>query len=313
MDPQGVIPWSKNTRSYLREIWEENPVPTGASEYREEYQEAYPDGDMDKIWVHHAKPLALLKWYPHLFSWHEINTPENYRGILKIYNREVHLSQIGSEWKKFRDSHRTATRDQVMELVNGQDRRCGHLYLPKKDAEVKFYRIDPETAGDWGRSTEISNMDDIQSGREHIAKFAHLEFEFTCWLGDDIVSGSDCYLVTKRLAEEISREGITGAELKAVHVTIERQFPMVMKELLPGVKFPSWTRLIPVGKAAFRRNEDLVSWSGDDCCWGSNIGWIPNTETGPAYEMVVTDRFLELLSWHWLDHCEIVELKLARS
>ncbi len=128
--PAGAQALNMKHEVRIREIWEKNPVPTRASEYREEYQEANPGVNMDEILVHHALPQVLHREYPELFSWHEINTTENYRGIFKKDNNEIHLSRIRQRWDKLLKDPEPLTREKAFALRDEIDREFGKYFVP---------------------------------------------------------------------------------------------------------------------------------------------------------------------------------------
>ncbi len=137
-------------------------------------------------------------------------------------------------------------------------------------------------------------------------------------MGDCLVCGISCYLVTDAVADEAMREDLKGAWFADVQVTLDYQFEVFMPEWLPGVKFPSWSQLVPSGTVDFGLRGEALNWSGDDCCEGTNIQYRSQDNPGfgkPGHissrYLVVTERFLEMLRRHGLEHCEIVELHLV--
>lgn len=114
----------------------------------------------------------------------------------------------------------------------------------------------------------------------HPPVVSRLHFEFEGWLGDDLVEGFPCYLVSTRLAEAITASNLGGAELSDVTVTKDEQFD----ELFPDAarSLPTWRWLRPS-----RHGHDFAV--EDD---GS---------------LVVSDAALALLQGFSLAQCEVIE------
>lgn len=138
---------------------------------------------------------------------------------------------------------------------------------------MKLFQIEPEVAGNRGHETRYVTGEEPGGRLKGIDRITYLNFEFEYWLGDCLVEGLFCYLVTKAAAEEIVREQLTGIEFRAVHVTLERQFHLLSGWRRSAAKFPSWTWLVPRGLVDFKLNGDAMKWSGHDCCWGTNLDY----------------------------------------
>ena len=77
---------------------------------------------------------------------------------------------------------------------------------------MRYFKIDPEHVGGVGPRTVLDFSD-------HPPIVKRLHFEFEVWLGDDLVQGYPCYLVTKRLGERINAGGFTGVRFREAEVT----------------------------------------------------------------------------------------------
>jgi hypothetical protein len=93
-----------------------------------------------------------------------------------------------------------------------------------------YYVLEPEVAGGWGKNTVFTRT----AGRPVVVHRLH--YEFDGWLGDELVESTPCYLVTKRLSDEIARAQLTGAVFDEVEVTTSDEF----KELHPDRVLPNW-------------------------------------------------------------------------
>ena len=158
--------------------------------------------------------------------------------------------------------------------------------------ERTLYRLRPEVAGDWGPSTVVTNREAIESGQDTTWDVAFLEYRFITWLGDELLTAHPCYIVTDGLADHLASAGLTGVAFSDVKISRAG----IVDDLNPDRKLPPFRRLVPTGRV--RQDEDgtVRSWTGDD---------VSLTERG---DLVVTERCLEVLRLHRIDHCEIEPL-----
>lgn len=105
-------------------------------------------------------------------------------------------------------------------------------------APVAYYVLEPEVAGELGDGT-------VLDAGQHPPTVSRLHYEFSGWLGDDLLQSFPCYIVTQRLSDAIAREGLTGCEFGIVHVSTSSQFDA----LYPGRQLPTFAWLRPVGIA----------------------------------------------------------------
>jgi len=94
------------------------------------------------------------------------------------------------------------------------------------------YIIEPEVAGGLGPRTVI----DRSSGKMIVTKH---HYQLDGWLGDDLIESSPCYIVSKRLADAVSREQLTGFTLDEVEIFKSEQFD----ELYPDTELPPFVWL----------------------------------------------------------------------
>jgi hypothetical protein len=55
----------------------------------------------DEITVHHGIEKQVMTRYPNIFTWAEIQAPENLRGVPDAINNWAHLSAIRGAWDRF--------------------------------------------------------------------------------------------------------------------------------------------------------------------------------------------------------------------
>ncbi len=140
---------------------------------------------------------------------------------------------------------------------------------------MREYRLGPEVAGGWGKDT-------VADTTHHPPVITKLHYEFTGWLGDDIVESFPVFLVSVGLAAGIRQELLTGVELDTVKVTLDPQltrfFPDVARSL------PAWRWLRPNGEPHL------------DDFWQQKDG-----------ALVVSERALTVLRLFNIEHCEVQE------
>lgn len=103
---------------------------------------------------------------------------------------------------------------------------------------ARFYRLEPEVAGEWGGATEV------EEPHRHPPKILRLEYEFGAWLGDGLLESFPCFIVTEENAERLDGLGATGYTLREVDVSKSDEF----EELYPGRELPPFRWLDVHGK-----------------------------------------------------------------
>jgi hypothetical protein len=107
---------------------------------------------------------------------------------------------------------------------------------------MKYYSIEPEVAGGWGKNTV---HDESESAEPPFVLKLH--YEFDGWAGDELLESSGCYIVTERLAREIERAQLTGAQFDDVEISTSGEYDD-FQELHPDRKLPKFLWLRLVGK-----------------------------------------------------------------
>lgn len=101
------------------------------------------------------------------------------------------------------------------------------------------YILVPEATGELGRRTKMDS-----SVHPPIVKKLH--FIFKGWMGDDIVKCFPIFLVTERLAEQLSKSALTGFELRECVIESSEE----LEFLQPEIKLPKFLWLNVLSKNA---------------------------------------------------------------
>lgn len=109
---------------------------TGATskiDYKKVFFEENPNLE-GKVIVHHAVEQQVLNkpQTKGLFTYEEIHSINNLRGIPKERNADLHLSSIRKEWNRFYKEIPTPTKQEILDKAAEIDSLFGHLFNPKK-------------------------------------------------------------------------------------------------------------------------------------------------------------------------------------
>jgi len=138
---------------------------------------------------------------------------------------------------------------------------------------MRFYSLKPEVAGGLGKETVMDREVSPPS-------VVILHYELEGWLGDDLLETFPCFIVSRRLAQEIVGNCLSGCELVRVKVTTSRQF----RELYPNRGIPEFE-------------------------WLKITGRVGVNDFGIAADnrLVVSDRALSILRSFNLQNCDVCE------
>lgn len=152
---------------------------------------------------------------------------------------------------------------------------------------MKFYQIEPDTAGSLGDDTVHEGWTDRP------LKISKLQIELEFWPDDDLVeAGLYGYVGTRRLAEALKNNRLTGVEFDHVDVIEGDQF-WIHKEDHPGETVPELLWFKFFGKAAV---DDFGLLQGPG-----------------SFPLVVSERALVLLKSFKFTNCEIKDLDDSRA
>lgn len=160
---------------------------------------------------------------------------------------------------------------------------------------LKLYELEPEVAGGFGENTVVSNYDAVRSKQER-AVIAHLHYEFSGWLGDDILETTPCFIITESLACSIQKSDLKGYILDDVETSVTEEF----KELYPEKVLPKFWRIIPQGTVEVN-DKIFRNWSGHDFCLSQKS------------VLVVSEKALAVLEKNKFDYCDVTELEVLNS
>jgi len=154
-----------------------------------------------------------------------------------------------------------------------------------------FYMLEPEVAGEIGENTVYANFEEVKNkGVQPI--ISKLHFEFSGWLGDDIIESTPCFIVTEKLKTYIEKSELTGFEFQNVEISLSDEFI----EFYPDRELPDFFRLIPTGKIKVE-NGVCSEWSGDDFNFSDK-----------SY-LVVSNKAFSILKKFNIENCDVYEIE----
>lgn len=146
---------------------------------------------------------------------------------------------------------------------------------------MKFYLLDPEIAGEIGEQSDIV----YEEGKIKEVKF--LEYVFSGWQGDELLTTHPCFIVSESLAIDIKKAGLLGVEFTDVKISISEDF----QEMFDGVKLPRFIRAIFTNIYEENVNDLDVDFY-----------------INKYKEIVVSERALLILKKHKINNCIVEEL-----
>ena len=111
-------------------------TPSSKIDYKEVFFKEHPEL-RGEVWVHHGVEQQVLTkpQTKGLFSYEEMHSLDNLRGIPKEINSDLHLSKIRKEWNKFYKEFPNPTKEQLLQKRLDIDKKYGHLFKPPIDVE----------------------------------------------------------------------------------------------------------------------------------------------------------------------------------
>lgn len=79
---------------------------------------------------------------------------------------------------------------------------------------MKYYLLYPEVAGEIGEQSDIV----YETGK--IKKVNFLEYVFSGWQGDELLTTHPCFIVSESLARDIKTEKLFGIEFTNVKISV---------------------------------------------------------------------------------------------
>jgi len=148
-----------------------------------------------------------------------------------------------------------------------------------------MFRLEPEVAGEIGENSIIN----YERGMIKEVKF--LNYVFTGWLGDELLTSHPCFIVSENIVEDILKSNLKGYKFEDVEISVSDEF----KEIYRDRYIPNFKRLIPLGKVVVC-DEKIIQSSRDDFCLEDDV------------ELVVSYSALEMLKKYKINNCEISAL-----
>lgn len=147
---------------------------------------------------------------------------------------------------------------------------------------MKYYVIYPEVAGELGEKSEII----YESGK--IKDVVSLEYVFTGWQGDEILTTHPCFIITENMKNSIIMAKLKGAKIENIKIAFSEEFI----ELYGKIDVPNFFRIKPT---------DLYE---------KNIDNLDNDFYYNRYkDLVISEKALEVIKKHKIDMCLIEEIE----
>jgi len=89
---------------------------------------------------------------------------------------------------------------------------------------MNYYVLYPEVAGEIGENSILT----YENGR--IKEVDYLDYCFMGWLGDELLTQTPCYIVSKNLQQDIIRANLTGASFCDITVSFSEEFEELYEE-----------------------------------------------------------------------------------
>ena len=144
---------------------------------------------------------------------------------------------------------------------------------------MTYYLLEPEVAGEIGENSIIS----YENGM--IKEVKYLEYCFMGWLGDELLTSTPCFIVSRAVQEEILAENLTGIQFEEITMSFSDEF----EELYEGEAVPEFVRIICENS------------------YESNIGNLTLDFYMNEYkDLIVSEKALAVFKRHKLNNCDIV-------
>src|SRR5665647_2251403 len=102
-----------------------------------------------------------------------------------------------------------------------------------------LYLLEPEVAGGIGENTVLDKNRNI----------LYLEYEFSGWLGDELLEATPCFITTFNLTKEIQNSELNGYEFQDMEISVNEEFC----DLYPSSDMPPFgLRLIHISEPTRR-------------------------------------------------------------
>lgn len=139
---------------------------------------------------------------------------------------------------------------------------------------MTFFRLRPEVAGGWGPNTSFTRVPGCPT------TVHKLHYVFDGWLGDELLESTPCFIVTRRLADQIVEARLTGCECRHLEVSVSEE----CREFPSALELPEFV------------------WLHID-----GIAGVDDFGITHDYHLVVSERALGVIKSRQLEHCDVSE------
>jgi hypothetical protein len=100
---------------------------------------------------------------------------------------------------------------------------------------MKYFYVEPEVAGGLGSNTVLNHQ-------VHLPIVSKLQYTFDVWLGDELLEGFPCFIVTENMQQNIQQAQFSGVTFDHVEVTASGEF----EDLYGNKQLPTfmWLRVV---------------------------------------------------------------------
>ena len=146
---------------------------------------------------------------------------------------------------------------------------------------MSYYLLRPEVAGELGENSKVV----YEGGR--MKAVLHLEYVFTGWLGDELLTTHPCFIVTESLQRDIVSNNLKGVRFREIKMSFSEEFFETCKD----TEFPCFVELIC------------------ESSYEENAHCLQNDFYYNRYkELIVSEKTLEVINRHKVDMCNIEEV-----
>lgn len=146
---------------------------------------------------------------------------------------------------------------------------------------MKFYKLEPEVAGEIGENSKI----EYEDGK--IKKIIFLEYLFSDWLGDELISTHPCHIVTDNLKKDINSNDLTGVQFQEIKKSFSDEFV----ELNDLSDIPEFVQIVCDSFYEDKRDDELQDFY-----------------VNRYKELIVSENALKVIKRHTLNNCLIEEI-----
>lgn len=146
---------------------------------------------------------------------------------------------------------------------------------------MKFYKLEPEVAGEIGENSKI----EYEDGK--IKKIIFLEYLFSDWLGDELISTHPCHIVTDNLKKDINSNDLTGVQFQEIKKSFSDEFV----ELNDLSDIPEFVQIVCDSFYEDKKDDELQDFY-----------------VNRYKELIVSENALKVIKRHTLNNCLIEEI-----